>query len=138
VYYATIMRRLPALTLGLVLASSACGGDDDDDDDGGEEGVPKIDCNAALSAGIPKYSELAFLQTVCVTCHSSQLTTQETRRNADPLVNYDTYTAAKEGAPKGVQEAYEGGMPPPRSGVRQLTESERIQFNTWASCGMPE
>ena len=132
------MKRLLTLTVGLLLTISACGGDDDDE--GGEEGdVPKIECGSAGT--IPKYSELTFLLTTCATCHSTQLTGTAARRDANPAFNYDTYEAAKAGAAKGVEEVYEGpngAMPPDGTGVPKLTDAQRVQFNTWTQCGMPQ
>ena len=101
------------------------------DSGGGEEG-PNVDCSTVTA---PKFAEVtAFAK--CTTCHSSTLTDPAARRSAPSAVNYDTHSAAVASADKGMEEVYEGEMPP--AGNPQLTEAEKTQIYNWASCDTPQ
>ncbi len=116
------------LTLALLLSASllpAC-----DDGGGGHDG-PDIDCTTAT---VPKFAEMTAWAK-CTTCHSSTLTS-DARRGAPMDVNYDTYAGAKAKAQLAMDEVYAGEMPLP--GNPELTEEEKTQIYTWASCDTPQ
>lgn len=116
--------RLPLALLFSTLLLPACEGGD-------EETGPNVDCGAVTP---PKFTEVsAFAK--CVTCHSSSVT-GAARAGAPPAINYDTYESAKLNAPKGMDEVYEGAMPP--AGLPTLTEAEKTQIYNWASCDTPQ
>ena len=116
---------LPRLPLALLLSTlllPACATED------AEEG-PNVDCGAVT---VPKFTEVsAFAK--CTSCHSSTLT-GPARANAPAGINYDTYEAAKANASKGMEEVYEGSMPPGGG----MTEAEKTQIYNGASCDTPQ
>ena len=58
-------------------------------------------------------------------------------RNAAPEgINYDNYAEAKLNADAAQDEVEEGEMP--LAGSPQLTEEEKIQIYTWATCDTPQ
>lgn len=114
--------RLPLALLFSALLLPACAGEE-------EEG-PNVDCGAVTP---PKFAEVtAFAK--CITCHSTAVS-GAARAGAPAGINYDTFDAAKANAPKGMDEVYEGAMPP--AGLPALTEAEKTQIYNWASCDTP-
>ena len=107
---------------GLLLVT-ACGGH-------GHE-LPDVDCDAVT---VPTYAQLTILED-CTMCHASTL--EGGSRNLAPVgVDYDTYEAAVEHGEHGVEEVYEGKMPP--AGIGNVTEQEKLDFYAWALCGTPQ
>ncbi len=118
---AMTLLRLPLALLFAALTLPACSGED------AEEG-PNVDCGAVTP---PKFTEVtAFAK--CTGCHSTSVT-GAARAGAPAGINYDTYEAAKANAPKGMDEVYEGAMPPGGG----LTADEKAQIYNWASCDTP-
>ncbi len=112
------------LTLALLLLSApllpAC-------DDGGSD----IDC---ATATVPKFTEMTAWDK-CTSCHSSKLT--GAARNAAPEgINYDNFTDARVNANAAMSEVEEGAMPLP--GNPKLSDDEKTQIYTWASCETPQ
>jgi len=100
--------------------------------DGGEEtDGPNIDC---ATATVPKFAEMTAWGK-CTNCHSSSLT--GAARNAAPEgINYDNFADARANAQTAMHEVYEGEMP--LAGSPDLTEAEKTQIYTWASCDTPQ
>ncbi len=90
-----------------------------------------IDC---ATATVPKFADMTAWGK-CTTCHSSTLT-GSARRAAPEGVNYDNYADAKANADDAKHEVEEGDMP--LAGNPQLTEEEKTQIYTWASCETPQ
>lgn len=103
--------------------TSGTGGDGDGDGDGDE-------CE-----DVPTYDEVSAFDK-CVMCHSSELSGGD-RNTAPADHNFDTYEGATEFLDHVLEEAEEGNMPPPASGIT-ITEAERAALVKWASCGAPE
>ena len=99
------------------------------EDGGGSDG--KIDC---ATATVPKFADLTAFDK-CTACHSSTLT--GAARNAAPAdINYDNYADAKNHAQIAMSEVEEGAMP--LAGSPQLTDAEKTQIYTWATCDTPQ
>jgi len=118
-----ILTALTALLMAPLLP--AC-----DDGGGGDDG-PDIDCTTAT---VPKFAAMTAWAK-CTACHSSTLTS-DTRRGAPTGINYDNYADAKVNADRAMQEVYAGDMPLP--GNPALTDEEKTQIYTWASCETPQ
>ena len=125
--------RDPIMTLRLTLASfllsapllPAC-----DSGGGGNDG-PDIDC---ATATVPKFAAMTAWAK-CTTCHSSTLAS-DARRGAPADINYDKYADARAKAQIAMDEVYAGSMPLP--GSPALTDEEKTQIYTWASCDTPQ
>lgn len=115
--------RLPLALLLSALLLPACDSGDE------KEAGPDVDCGTAT---VPKFAEVtAFAK--CTACHSSDKA--GTARAGAPVgINYNTYADAKLNAPKGMDEVYEGAMPPGGG----MTEAEKTQIYNWASCDTPQ
>jgi hypothetical protein len=116
------------LGLSLALTLSACGSDDS----GEGEDLPEVDC----SGDVPTFGEVTAFTTVCNDCHSTTLS-GEARNDAPADINWDDYDSASEHAEKGVEEVFEGEMPPEDS-TETLTEAQKEDFYKWGLCGTPE
>lgn len=118
--------RLPfALLALLALLLPAC-----DSGGGGNDG-PNIDCTTAT---VPKFAAMTAWAK-CTTCHSSTLAS-DARRGAPAGINYDNYADARTHAQLAMDQVYAGEMPLP--GNPELTEEEKTQIYTWASCETPQ
>jgi len=118
---------LRTLSLALLLSAPLLPACDSGDGDEGGEG-PNVDCGAVTP---PKFAEVsAFAK--CTSCHSSTLT-GAARANAPVGINYDNYAEAKANAAKGMDEVFEGSMPPGGG----MSEAEKTQIYNWASCDTP-
>jgi uncharacterized membrane protein len=114
--------RLPLALLFSALLLPACAGDD-------EEGGPNVDCSTAT---VKPFAEVtAFAK--CIACHSTAVS-GAARAGAPAGINYDTYAAAMANADKGMDEVFEGAMPPGGG----MTADEKTQIYNWASCDTPQ
>lgn len=117
-----------ATSLLLVVALTACGSDDEEE----EEELPEVDCSGA----IPTFDEVTAFSEVCANCHSTSLSGDD-RNGAPTTINWDDYDSAKANAEHGVEEVFEGEMPPEGSG-ETLTAEQKEQVYLWGLCGTPE
>jgi len=101
------------------------------DSGGGGNDGPNIDCTTAT---VPKFAAMTAWAK-CTTCHSSTLAS-DARRGAPAGINYDNYADARTHAQQAMDQVYAGEMPLP--GNPELTEEEKTQIYTWASCETPQ
>ena len=118
-----------ATSLLLAVALTACGSEDDEEE--GDD-LPEVDCTGE----IPTFDEVTAFEEVCTNCHSTSLSGDD-RNGAPASINWDDYASAKANAEHGVEEVFEGEMPPESSG-ETLTDDEKEELYTWALCGKPE
>ena len=85
-----------------------------------------LDCTSP-----PEYADVAAFRT-CTLCHSSERSGAG-RLGAPAAINFDSEAEAKPYA-SAAQRVVSGGIMPPRSSGVSLTEAEKQQLYTWASC----
>lgn len=95
----------------------------------GSEG-PDIDCSTVTPTSFADMTAFA----ACTSCHASTVSGTD-RQGAPSSVNYDTYEAAVANIEKGIEEIYEGKMPP--NGVT-LDPADEEEIYAWGECGTPQ
>lgn len=114
------MKPRPSLVLLAALLVPACEQDAPSDGD--------IDCSTAV---VPRFTEMT-VWAKCTTCHSSKLD-ENSRSGATFGIDFDTYKDARANAQPAMDAVADGSMPV----GAELTDDERQQLYTWASCDAP-
>lgn len=95
--------------------------------------LPEVDCE---SGDIESFGQVEAFQSVCVNCHSSELS-GAARSEAPVGYDFNIYAPAQDEAEEIAAEVFEGKMPPDGSGYT-LTEAQKTSLYRWALCGTPQ
>lgn len=136
------MRGLLTQTSSMALIAWHCLGCADDGSPNDEPATCETDCEPEADSGssrdeceeAPSFEEVSgFVE--CRNCHDSSLVGAE-RNGAPAAYNFDEYDVASELADRIAILVEREEMPPRSSGIT-VTDAQRAEIVTWASCGAP-